>query len=427
MLPEVSALTGVSFALRRTPGAGTGMSLLTVVEEPAGRVGSAAEEERAKAREDGGDDDDWEDCADDEEDDEDEEGGEVAGEAGGVGARSVSRALRARLLTVCSSVAYLCGDAVGAVRCLRASVGEDRLGDGTLLDAVVKLGSLLIDMDELDEAASVLVDASRRCGSHGDAAAVVLLHRAELLVNKSEFHGAVALLRQAQKIVQGPETEWVSAETAPALVCPRNQPQAVQEAFECEQRRRTRLSLAARRALRANVYALLGVAQFRCSPSSPELSLRTLQDGMVLHPESMYLLLCTGEVVGQTGDAVKALRCFARAARLDPGHPLPLVNAARTYTQLSQPVQAAAHLACAIRLDPALATIRVDAAQSALLAGRTAEALEGLEGALGLARHVSEIRDVLTALTVARMQLQLQQEGLYAPPVSLQHACTPAQ
>jgi hypothetical protein len=37
----------------------------------------------------------------------------------------VSRSLRARLLSVCSSIAYLSGDALGAVKCLRASVQEN--------------------------------------------------------------------------------------------------------------------------------------------------------------------------------------------------------------------------------------------------------------------------------------------------------------
>ena len=37
----------------------------------------------------------------------------------------LSRSLHARLLSVCSSIAYLSGDAMGAVRCLRASVRED--------------------------------------------------------------------------------------------------------------------------------------------------------------------------------------------------------------------------------------------------------------------------------------------------------------
>jgi hypothetical protein len=39
----------------------------------------------------------------------------------------VSRSLRARLLSVCSSIAYLSGDALGAVKCLRASVQENLL------------------------------------------------------------------------------------------------------------------------------------------------------------------------------------------------------------------------------------------------------------------------------------------------------------
>ena len=49
---------------------------------------------------------------------------------------------------------------------------------------------------------------------------------------------------------------------------------------------------------------------------------------------------------------------FALASKMDPLHPLPFVNAARTYTQLSQPTNAAKHLARAISVDPALATTR---------------------------------------------------------------------
>ena len=61
--------------------------------------------------------------------------------------RRLSSRLRARLLSICGSVAYLAGDAEGAVRCLRASVRQDPL----LLDSQVKLGSLLVDMDEPDQ------------------------------------------------------------------------------------------------------------------------------------------------------------------------------------------------------------------------------------------------------------------------------------
>ncbi len=59
----------------------------------------------------------------------------------------VSHKIRARLLNVCGSVAYLAGDATGAVACLRASLQEDPL----LVDSKIKLGSLLIDMDESEE------------------------------------------------------------------------------------------------------------------------------------------------------------------------------------------------------------------------------------------------------------------------------------
>ena len=63
---------------------------------------------------------------------------------------TVSHRLRARLLSVCASMAYLAGDATGAVRCLRASMQQDP----RLLDSQVKLGSLLVDMDEMSEVRS---------------------------------------------------------------------------------------------------------------------------------------------------------------------------------------------------------------------------------------------------------------------------------
>jgi hypothetical protein len=50
--------------------------------------------------------------------------------------------------------------------------------------------------------------------------------------------------------------------------------------------------------------------------------------------------------------------------------------------------------------------------------GRVEEALSTLNLALNMARHVSEIRDVLTALSVAKIQLELQKEGIYSPPAT---------
>ena len=59
----------------------------------------------------------------------------------------ISNPLRARFLNVISSIAFLAGDAIGAVECLR----ESHAIDERLMDTYIKLGCLLIDMDELEE------------------------------------------------------------------------------------------------------------------------------------------------------------------------------------------------------------------------------------------------------------------------------------
>jgi hypothetical protein len=63
-------------------------------------------------------------------------------------------------------------------------------------------------------------------------------------------------------------------------------------------------------------------------------------------------------------------------------------------------------------MDPALAMSRVDLAQQYLQIGLSSRAMATLDVALGLSRHVSEIRDVLTARTVAKIQSELQEEGV---------------
>jgi predicted Zn-dependent protease len=78
-----------------------------------------------------------------------------------------------------------------------------------------------------------------------------------------------------------------------------------------------------------------------------------------------------------------------------------------------QIVTAERHLQAALLLDPAMAMVRVDLAQNLLLSGQAAEALQLLEEALLLAKQVSEIRDVLTARAIARMQVSLEERGLY--------------
>ena len=131
----------------------------------------------------------------------------------------------------------------------------------------------------------------------------------------------------------------------------------------------------------------------------------------------MYLNNCLGDILAQAGDVVSALESYKRAASISPQHPLPYVNAARVYQQLNQQSLSSRHISKALALDESLALTKVDMAQNLLFAGQLEEALELLEQALGCAKHVSEIRDVLTAKAVANMQRTLEVEMLYLPPV----------
>ena len=67
---------------------------------------------------------------------------------------------------------------------------------GTLVDSSVKLGSLLIDMDQLDEAETILNKVQKV-----NPTAVAYLHQAELQIHKNDFYLAVALLKKAQKVL----------------------------------------------------------------------------------------------------------------------------------------------------------------------------------------------------------------------------------
>ena len=60
----------------------------------------------------------------------------------------LSRPLHARLLSVCSSIAYLSGDAIGAVKCLRASVREDQIA-GTCVRTFTLLRMLCLRITSL--------------------------------------------------------------------------------------------------------------------------------------------------------------------------------------------------------------------------------------------------------------------------------------
>lgn len=162
---------------------------------------------------------------------------------------------------------------------------------------------------------------------------------------------------------------------------------------------------------------------FRTDPNSPEAALRILQPAATAalskprrHAKSqgrLYLLLCLGEVQAQCGDLHGSLTQFRRAHAMDPQHPLPFVNAARSYLQLNQKLLASSHIHRAIALDPDFPQPLVDMAQSLLFQGKTAACEGVLQRALGLARHVGDIKDVVVAQLMTRLTRELQEEGLY--------------
>ena len=138
------------------------------------------------------------------------------------------------------------------------------------------------------------------------------------------------------------------------------------------------------------------------------------------YPKSVFLLICHGEVLSQVGEVMKAVQCFKKAANMNTAegynNPLPFVNAARTYQQLSQPQAALNHISIALKYDSNLPMTYVDLSQIYLHIGRTREALQALDYALAISKYCSEIRDVLTAQTIARIQLELEEtEGIRRP------------
>lgn len=128
---------------------------------------------------------------------------------------------------------------------------------------------------------------------------------------------------------------------------------------------------------------------------------------------SINTRLCFGEILSQAGDTVGGILAFRKCAILDPFNPLSYINTARTFNQMGQPELAIRHINHALILDGSYCMTFVDLAQVFLQQGKTNEALEYILKALHLARHVSEIRDVLTAQKIALMQAELEKRGLF--------------
>jgi Tfp pilus assembly protein PilF len=131
----------------------------------------------------------------------------------------------------------------------------------------------------------------------------------------------------------------------------------------------------------------------------------------------LHALLCYGELLSQAGDAIGGILVFQKCAFLDPLNPLAYINTARTFNQMGQSELATQHILHALSLDPSYCMSYVDLAQVYLQQGKTQLALELIDKALSVSRHVSEMRDVLTAQKVAVIQLKMEEKGLYRQQV----------
>lgn len=160
---------------------------------------------------------------------------------------AVSPQLLARLMNVCAMLAYICGDTSGAIKCLRYSCYLDR----RLVDSVVKLGSLLVDTDELEEAGALLDAAA----DQDPLNPFVCMHRAELLISLNDFGAAEELLRRARELA-------ATYSSCPGLGDASEALKAIKAARDDFRERE----------LRSNVSSLLAVAQFRGDPEHPEAS-----------------------------------------------------------------------------------------------------------------------------------------------------------
>lgn len=320
--------------------------------------------------------------------------------------RKVSRGLRARLLSLCGSIAYLLGDSMGGYQCMKASI----LLEGESLDSRIKIATMLMEMDELDKAEVHLNDAKRKWPNE----IVVDLHEAELSLHRTDYMNAVEILR---KISQTFQQKLFSSYDDSNLT---------------SSQRDTLNHLG------PSIISLHGVAEFRVNPENPEYALSVLKKGIEKYPRSTSLLVCYGEVLSQAGDPSGALKLYYKASKLEPGHPMPYLNASRVYQQLNQMELAKLHMMKALSIDDSLSLTLVDIAQykiqqrkkypltnqnneihhktqeknqiNEIIDGMTVE--EILDYGLYQARHVSEILDILTTKQIAEFYNKLYDKEL---------------
>ena len=155
----------------------------------------------------------------------------------------ISPQLLARLMNLSASIAYFCGDTNGAIKCLKYSCYLDR----RLTDSLIKLGSLLVDVDEVDEATELLRSAIDQDPLNPFA----YMHTAELHMHQNEFDSAIEILQRANQLATNLSIQRKGDSSSHEMKTKHGEFRVME--------------------LCSNIRALIAVAQFRADPSDPEV------------------------------------------------------------------------------------------------------------------------------------------------------------
>ena len=177
---------------------------------------------------------------------------------------SVSPQLLARLMSLCSSFAYICGDTNSALKCLRYSCYLD----ARLTDSFVKLGSLLVDTDEVETAAEIFDAALDRDPLNP----FIYMHKAELMINLNDFAAALTLLKRAHGLLRNSKSEVPRPPSAffGYSFTAEEDNEKLEKNTEGRPLQDSRI-LFRQSELVSNVNALLAVVHFRADPANPEV------------------------------------------------------------------------------------------------------------------------------------------------------------
>ena len=189
--------------------------------------------------------------------------------------------------------------------------------EGLIKDTEIKLASLLTDMDETDEAEKLLKSVLKKDGRNLYA----LVHLSELYIHQSKFEQAMSLLSDAKyysynqydTIIDIRKQSSTNLDTFNQLFeCPtvqnnnnrnelfqvssfkRRSKNEIKDIHFYKKYIQDKLTLHLHKSMISSIFSLMSAAMFRLHPAEPEHALKYIHEGLEMHPDSVYMLLCQG-------------------------------------------------------------------------------------------------------------------------------------